>query len=128
MFAMIVDGYGKTTFSKGHVRRAETLCQAAERETCEEIGVCDLRLVARLGKIDIWFKDRFVHKGTLVHKFIHYFLFEAPSNARIRIPPPRKQGERIKQGLWVPADQVLDRSSYQDLEPIIKRALRILKV
>tara|TARA_Y100000031_G_scaffold152032_1_gene194366 strand:- start:370 stop:786 length:417 start_codon:yes stop_codon:yes gene_type:complete len=127
VIAMVVDGFGKTTFTKGHVRRGEKLSEAAMRETCEETGLCDLKYVARLGKIDIWFRDRFVHKGVLIHKFIHYYLFEAPRDAKIKIPPPRKHGERIQRGLWAPKSKVLEMSSYDDMKAIVKRALRIIE-
>jgi len=126
VFAMVVDGFGKTTFTKGHVRRGEKLSEAAARETCEEIGLCELKYVAKLGKIDIWFKDRFVHKGVMVHKHIYYYLFEAPRKARIKVMAPKKRGERIQRGLWVPKHKLLESSSYDDMKPLVKKALEIL--
>ena len=127
VFAMVVDGFGKTTFTKGHVRRGEKLPEAAARETCEEIGLCDLKYVAKLGKIDIWFRDRFVHKGVLVHKHIYYYLFEAPRKARIKVMAPKKRGERIRRGLWVPKHKLLESSSYDDMKPLVKKALEIVR-
>ena len=123
---MVVDGFNKTTFTKGHVRRGERLSEAAARETFEEIGLSDLKYVARLGKIDIEFTDRFVHKGYLVRKRIHYYLFEAPRKARIKVMTPKKRGERIQRGLWVPAHKLLSSSSYDDLRPLVKKALKIV--
>jgi len=122
---MIVDSYDKKTFTKGHVQKGERLIDAAKRETCEEIGICELEHVAKLGRIDIWFRDRFQHKGKLIHKYIHYFLFQADPTARIRIPTPKKRGEKIQKGMWVPAEKVLEESSYRDMESIIKKALKI---
>lgn len=124
---MIIDAYGKQTFTKGHVEKGERLIEAAKRETCEEIGVCELEHVAKLGKIDIWFRDRFEFKGALIHKYIHYFLFEADSSARIKIPPPKKRGENIQKGMWVPANKILEASSYEDMKPMIIKALKIIK-
>jgi 8-oxo-dGTP pyrophosphatase MutT (NUDIX family) len=126
VFAMVVDGFGKYTFTKGHVRRDESLVDAAIRETCEETGLCRLKYVAKLGRIDIWFRDRFVHKGVLVHKYIYYYLFEVPRKARIVIPPPKEKGEQIQRGLWVPEHKVVETSSYEDLKPLIEKALKIL--
>jgi len=126
-FAMIKDGFGKWTFTKGHVRRGEKLIDAARRETCEETGICELEYLAGLGKIDIWFKDRFVHKGVMVHKFIHYYLFEASGKAKLTVPKPKKNGERISKAIWVPIEKVLERSSYDDMEPMIKKSLAILR-
>ncbi len=128
LFAMILDGYGKWTFSKGHVRRGEKLVETARREVCEETSLCNLKYVARLGKIDIWFRDRFVYKGMLIHKDIHYFLFETDARARVRVPEKTKKlGETIVKVAWVPAEKLLEQSSYDDLKPLIRRAIAILK-
>lgn len=124
LFAMIVDSYGKLAFPKGHVRRGERVDEAASREVCEEMGLCDLQMLRRLGTNDIWFRDRFVYKGYLIHKFIHYYLFETKSNARIRIQSGNVTGERVRKGFWVPMEDVLRRSSYDNMEPIVKRAIR----
>lgn len=126
--AMIVDSYGKYAFPKGHVRRGEQLWECAMREIYEELGISGLRFWRRLGTNDIWFRDRFVYKGYLIHKYIHYFLFEAPSHARIHTENPAEgHGEQIRRGLWVPLYDVLRRSSYENMEPIVSRALRCIE-
>lgn len=126
--AMVVDSYGKWTFPKGHVRRGESFLDAARRESAEEMGVRDLRPVRKLGTIDIWFRDRFVFKGKLVHKFIHYFLFEASQNARLRVPRREEGGgENIQDVAWVPLEEVTARSKYKDLEKILQLALRTVR-
>ena len=68
---MLKDSYGRWTFPKGHLDEGETTRQAAIREIEEEIGLGSLRAVAKLGTIDIWFRDRFKFKGKLIHKYIH---------------------------------------------------------
>lgn len=127
--AMMKDSYGKWAFPKGHVRRRqrESYQKAARREIAEELGLHDLKLHSSLGQIDIWFRDRFVFRGKLVHKFIHYFLFEAPARARLVKPQSKDKGEKIQAVIWVPIDQLEERSSYQDMRPVIKRALRQLR-
>lgn len=127
-FAMIVDSYGKLAFPKGHVRRGEQLAEAAAREVCEELGLCDLHVHRRLGTNDIWFRDRFVHKGYLIHKFIHYYLFEADRAARVRVQENSPTGgERIRRGLWVPMEDVQRRSSYDNMSPIVERAIHYIE-
>lgn len=125
-FAMVRDSYKRWTFPKGHVQAGETYARAAAREIGEETGLTRLRFIRPLGSIDIWFRDRFVHKGNLVHKFIHYFLFEAPANSKLRRPPAKEGGEQITGVTWVPADKITDRSSYKDLRPIIRQAVEAL--
>ena len=128
MFGMIVDSYGKLAFPKGHVWRGEQLAETAAREVCEELGICNLQLLRRLGTNDIWFRDRFVHKGYLIHKYIHYYLFETDSDARIRVQPKDNgKGERIRKGFWVPMEKVLERSSYDNMGPITKKAIRFIE-
>lgn len=125
-FAMVKDSYGKWTFPKGHVKRGETNDVAALREVREEVGLREMRIVRSLGKIDIWFRDRYVFKGRLIHKFIYYYLLEAPVNARLRQPKVEKHGEKIRDVSWIPATELTKRSSYKDMRPIIKRAMDIL--
>ncbi len=122
---MVIDSYGKWAFPKGHVQPGESYREAAVREIKEEMGLSPLKYVAQLDTIDIWFHDRFVHKGTLIHKYIHYFLFEAFSEAKLVRPERSEGGERIRDVVWVPARQVLRRSSYRDMLGIIKKALRL---
>lgn len=126
-FAMVVDSYGKWAFPKGHVRAGEPYRAAAVREIGEEMGLQQLRFVARLDTIDIWFRDRYVHKGELIHKYIHYFLFEAATDADLVKPPPSVDGEQIQSVAWVPVNELAQRSSYPDMVGIIEKALRICK-
>ncbi len=121
-FAMLKDSYGKWTFPKGHVRRGESHEKAAEREVGEEMGIHNMHRIKKLGTIDIWFRDRFVFKGKLIHKYIHYFLFEVTDNIRLRPPKPKKGGEKIQGVAWVPAQDVMNRSNYKDMKTIIHRA------
>ena len=126
--AMLKDSYGQWTFPKGHLEEGETTRQAAVREIEEELGLRKLKPIAKLGTIDIWFRDRFVHKGTLIHKYIHYFLFEAIGETKLVKPEPKsKDGEKIQGVMWVPVKQMRKKSSYQDLIPIVDQALMLME-
>lgn len=126
-FAMLKDSFGKWTFPKGHVRRGEAYDKAAEREIFEETGLKDIRKVQRLGTIDIWFRDRFVHKGRLIHKYIHYYLFEAPPDSKLKKPKSKDHGEKIQAVSWVPVYAIQKRSTYKDMKKIIDSALKTFK-
>jgi len=127
VFAMLKDSFGKWTFPKGHVRRGEEYSEAAEREIGEEMGLYGIELKKPLGTIDIWFRDRFVFKGRLIHKYIHYFLFEAKPEATLTMQSPHHNGERIMDVSWVPIQQVTKQSTYKDMKVIIKNAMQVLE-
>lgn len=120
--AMLLDPYRKWTFAKGHVEKGETMEQAAIRETQEEMGLNDLKIVAPLGKVDIWFRDRYraATRGVLIHKHINYFLMKAPAGAKGR---PQKN-EVIYKMEWVDLRQAARRSGYRDVRPVMERVNR----
>lgn len=118
-FALMLDSYDKWAFPKGHVEEGESIEEAAARETLEELGLSEIRLLETLGKIDIWFRDRYQKKGALIHKDIHYFLFETTADAELH-PDPE---EHAYEGKWVRPEKLLATSSYADMVPVLKRAL-----
>lgn len=115
----ILDPYGKWTFPKGHVEKKEKTDEAAEREAEEEMGIPGLKVREYLGKADFWFKDRYVRKGELVHKFLHYYLIEAPAGA---IAKPQKK-EKIQEVAWLPLNKAYAKSDYRDIEPLLRKAI-----
>lgn len=121
--AMMKDSYGKWTFPKGRVESGEAFEQAAARETIEELGLLEICLLEDLGTIAIWFRDRYEKKGALVHKNIHYFLFEAPEGSKLIADPK----QHVYGTRWVPFEKALELSSYPDMIPVLKRALHIIE-
>lgn len=119
--AFIMDPFGKWAFAKGHVEEGESIPDAALRETREEMGLRKLRAVADLGKIDFWFRDRYraETKGVLVHKYVHYFLMQTPTGAYGK---PQKT-EKIRRIIWVPVGKAMATSSYDDVQPILRKAI-----
>jgi 8-oxo-dGTP pyrophosphatase MutT (NUDIX family) len=74
---LIRDSYGKWGFPKGHLENGEAADVAAARETAEETGLSDLRVVASLDTI----KWRFQLRGQLIHKTCHFFLMQSETEA-----------------------------------------------
>lgn len=125
LVAFLLDPFGKWTFAKGHVQRGrgESLAAAALRETREEMGLPELLLQERLGTTEIWFRDRFEHRGALVHKYITFFLMQAPRRALGR--PERK--EKITRVVWVPTGRALAFAGYENTKPILSRAVSLIR-
>jgi len=122
--ALLLDPYGKWSFAKGHVEKGETIKQAAVRETMEEMGLRNLRVITKLGRIELWFTDQYrpATRGMLVHKYVHFFLMEAPAGMRGR---PQKK-ELIRRIIWVSPKRLRSKSSYDDVKPLIEKAVRLL--
>ncbi len=122
--AFMLDPFARWAFAKGHVEKGETVEQAAVRETQEEMGLDRLKVVAPLGRIDFWFRDRYrpETRGMLIHKYVHYFLLEAPPEAKGR---PQRQ-EKIRQVIWVDIRKSMRQSGYKDVLPMLARARNYL--
>lgn len=123
LIAFILDPYNKWTFAKGHVEPGEKSETAAVREVEEETGLKNLEVVEYLGKIDFWFKDKYDNAGTTVHKFVYYYLLEAPRDTKHYL----QKEEKIKDLKWVPLEKAENFSSYKDTAPVLKKAVQILK-
>ncbi|MFA4845929.1 MAG: hypothetical protein WC654_05200, partial [Patescibacteria group bacterium] len=76
-----------------------------------------------LGIIDIWFRDKFQKKGRLIHKDIHYYLFEAHPLAQLHADPK----QHVFDVKWVPITKIEKTSDYPDMIPIVQAALAIVK-
>lgn len=125
--AFLLDPFHKWTFAKGHIEPRERPMHAAVREVKEEMGISRLRVVAPLGRIDWWFRERrgSAHspRGARVHKFVHYFLMEVPLQTRLTA----QRSELIYDVRWVPARAALKFSSYKDVRPVLRKALDFLR-
>lgn len=125
--AFLLDPFRKWTFAKGHIEHGESIVGAAIREVKEEMGITRVRVLAPLGKIDWWFQERRSGarspKGAMVHKFAYYFLMQVPANTQLR---PQKS-ERISAVRFVPLDRALKFSSYEDVRPVLAKAIAMLK-
>ncbi|MEK7094651.1 MAG: NUDIX domain-containing protein [Patescibacteria group bacterium] len=124
--AFVRDSVGKMTFPKGHIRKGETIEETARREVGEEAGLTNLRLVRRLGQIRISFIDRFVHKGNTIEKDIHYFLFEARADAKLK-KMKLSDGEKIRAVKWAKLEDTDRLSEYADMIEIVQKAMALIK-
>jgi 8-oxo-dGTP pyrophosphatase MutT (NUDIX family) len=114
LFLLIRDSYGKWGLPKGHLEEGEAPAEAAVRETAEEVGLRDLRLVGPIRVIDWWFRDK---GGRLIHKYCHFFLLEST----VGDPVPQAD-EGISQCRWCTPDQALGLVSYANAREVLRCA------
>lgn len=119
MIAFILDPYRHWAFPKGHIKKGEKVISAALRETKEETGICDLKIIDKLGKMDFWFQQ----KGVLIHKLVYYFLMQTPDHSEMQ---PQKK-EKIFKARWIEIDRALDFCGYKNTKPILKKAILKIK-
>jgi len=114
---LIRDPYRNWGLPKGHVEGGEDPPQAALREVQEETGLDELVLGPVLGTID-W---RFRIRGTLVHKYCHFFLMVSRGG-----DPKPQHAEGITECRWLPLDEALRSVTYDNAREMIRVAVRIL--
>jgi 8-oxo-dGTP diphosphatase len=120
VLALVLDSYNQWTFPKGHIEKGEKPETAAEREASEETGLKNIKVVKLLDKIDYWFK---LNHETY-HKYVYFFLIEAPANAKIK---PQKA--EIKDARWFSPSQAKAILGYKkDSVPILEKAFNELKI
>jgi 8-oxo-dGTP pyrophosphatase MutT (NUDIX family) len=111
---------GRWTFPKGHQELGETLMETAIREIREEAGLSGLTYVDSLGKTSF----RYRRENVTVEKTVHFFLFEAPANAKEILTGE----EAIWEAIWVPATEVYKTCGYRNLCRLLAAALKRLGV
>jgi ADP-ribose pyrophosphatase YjhB (NUDIX family) len=117
-YLLILDGHRNWGFPKGHLHRGERPEEAARREIAEETGLTDLVLHDPLGVID-W---RFRHRGRLIHKYCHFFLFAAESGE------PAPQGEEgISACVWLPHEAAAARVTHENSRRILEAARALVE-
>lgn len=117
--ALILDAYGRWTFPKGHIEKGEKPDIAALREVGEELGVANLKIVQLLNKIEYWFKM----DGDLIHKFVYFYLMEAPEKAILK-----PQTAEIKDARWFSSLEARTILGYKkDSLEILEKAIEVLK-
>jgi len=117
-YLLILDGHQNWGFPKGHLHHAERPEEAARREIAEETGLTELVLHDPLGVID-W---RFRHRGRLIHKYCHFFLFAANSG------DPAPQGEEgISACVWLPYEEAVARLTHENSRRVMETARALVE-
>jgi len=114
----IKDPYGRWTFPKGRREPGEAVTETAARETREEAGLDNLRLVSPLGRTSF----RFKREEGVIETTVYLFLFEAAPNAEAKLT-----GEGgIWEGAWLKAHKAFNINGYRNLDALLAKAMRII--
>ena len=95
---------------------------AAIREIKEETGIADLRYVAPLGFTAFRYTERFQGPAKPIAKTVHFFLFEAPLDAQVKL----SGSEGIVEAAWVRADRAFATLSHHNMDRLLAKALRLI--
>jgi len=114
---LIRDGHRNWGFPKGHLDADESPEDAARREVGEETGLHELRLHDALGEIDWTFR----HRGRLIHKRCHFFLFSSADG-----DPVPQATEGISECAWVSLAEAGDRLTHDNSRRVLQAAVALI--
>jgi len=118
----LLDPFHKWAVPKGHIDPGETDEQAAVRELGEEAGLSG-EAVGDLGTIVLKFR----RKNVAIRKTVHYFLVHVPWNSRVALFKRKDgKGEPFYGYRWVVSKHAIATSSYENMKPVIAKALELL--
>jgi transcription antitermination protein NusB len=115
--ALVHDIFGHWTLSKGKIEEGEEVQAGAVRELKEELGL-DITIEAELGMNE--YVATHPEKGK-VRKQVHYFLASSPHSAIVL-----EQKGGLDDGQWFRVAEILDLNFYEDILPIVTKAITML--
>lgn len=114
---IIQDSYGNNAFPKGHQEKGETLEEAAERETVEEVNIKKIKLITKVGTTKFWF----TFGGDKIHKTLHLYLFKSENPDAEPTPQYEIQGCE-----WVSLKDLPKIKTYKNLKPLVDKAVKLI--
>ena len=116
--AFVHDIFGYWTLSKGHIEKGETVEAGTEREVKEEISL-DLTIKEAIGDNEYVASDP--EKGK-IRKRVNYYLAEAKDRFQLHL----NKNQGLDDARWFPLESVMELKMYDDIMPIVTRALNRL--
>lgn len=109
--ALILDGHGKWTFSKGRIKEQEEPEQAVKREIGEELGLKDLVVGKKVGELELIVREPNIQPYP---KTVYMYEIEAKDNI---LSPAQNVGE-MKDAKWYEIDEVENVLGYDQAREI----------
>jgi N utilization substance protein B len=109
--ALILDGHGKWTFSKGRIKEQEEPEQAVKREIGEELGLKDLVVGEKVGELELIVREPNIQPYP---KTVYMYEIEAKDNI---LTPAQNVGE-MKDAKWYEIDEVENILGYDQAREI----------
>lgn len=117
-FFLVQHHLGHWAFPKGHQEAGETAEQTARRELAEETGFTEVEL----DPDHEFYEDyRWTRHGVVNHKQVTYYL------GLVADQPPKIQRAELKDGRWVPADEVPSVLTFPEAQAVFRQAQKILR-
>ena len=112
---LIKDSYGHWTWPKGHIEENESPLEAAMRESSEETGLKEVRILEKLGTQEYYY----TLEGYRIFKTVHIFLFGAEGDEK-----PVAQDSEIQDVCWLAADEALERIEYEGSRGLLEKGIK----
>ena len=119
--ALVHDVFGHWTLSKGSIEEGENEEKCTTRKIKEEIGL-DIKIEEKLGNNEYIAYDP--DKGK-IRRQVEYYL--ASSKYQPLVLPEGEEAGGLDQVKWFELDKIVDLNFYDDILPIITKAIEILK-
>jgi len=118
--ALVHDVFGHWTLTKGKLEGKESEEEGLRREAQEELGI-PIKILERLGENS--YSTYHPEKGKIL-KHVDYFLAEAPFQ-ELTLEKKEEQGG-LDDVRWFKLADILDLNFYDDILPIVTKAIKIL--
>lgn len=117
LFAFVHDVFGYWTLSKGHIEEKESAQMGAAREIKEELGI-DIKIEKEIGTNDYIASDP--DKGK-IKKIVTYFL-ASTKEKNLKL----KESGGLDNAGWFKIEELADLKMYEDIRPIVAKAIKLL--
>ena len=117
-FLFVHDVFGYWTLSKGHLEGKETPEDGAKREIFEETGV-NIKIEKEIGRNEYVASDP--EKGKIIKKVIYFLASTIDKNLEL------KESGGLDRVSWFKMEELGDLKIYDDIRPIIAKAIKFLK-